>query len=88
MYKDPRSYPKIDPTGTTKKVQSTPGNGSTRVRRRRMQGDLIKISAAAEWGEMADFGVTWIALVMYHGVVMIALNEVWRERGRGGRRST
>ena len=53
MYKDTRSYQKIDPTGTTKKVQSTPGNGSTRVRRRRMQEDLIKISAAAEWGEMA-----------------------------------
>jgi len=43
---------KIDPMGTTKKVQSTPGNGSTRVRRRRMQGDLIKLSAVAEDAEL------------------------------------
>ena len=34
------------------KVQSTPGNVSTRVRRRRMQGDLIKLSAVAEDAEL------------------------------------
>jgi len=46
-----------------KKVQSTPGNGSTRVRRRRMQGDLIKLSAVAEDAELRSWGFVMIA---YH----------------------
>jgi len=87
MYKDTRSYPKIDPTfnkGSAEHSWEWIDACPTQEDARRLDKNL----RCGGVGEMADFGVAWIALVMYHGVVMIALNAVWRERGRGGRRST